>query len=111
LIPVGKNNINKVIEKLFKLGVIGKFEVCDSGVNIHHKYWIFNPYLHFNGKTIKARRLHSVRQNILCSPRRFLGSHKDNKEDMKVYMKLLLCLGGAKSLFRDKLTLIRDLRS
>jgi hypothetical protein len=58
-IPVGKNDINKVIDKLFKLGVIGKFEVYDRREH-HHNYWIFNPYLHFNGKSIKKGRLHYV---------------------------------------------------
>lgn len=51
-LSIDRRKINSIIEKLFKLGVIGKFEVYDSN-EIHHKYWIFNPYLHFNGKTIK----------------------------------------------------------
>ena len=47
-----RNTILKVIDKLFKLGVIGKFEVYEAGEK-HQKYWVFNPYLAFNGKAIK----------------------------------------------------------
>lgn len=47
-----KNNIDKIIDKLFKLGVIGKFEVYEDNQH-HQKYWVFNPFLSFNGKTIK----------------------------------------------------------
>lgn len=49
---VDRRKINDVIEKLFKLGVIGKFQVYDRFEN-HHNYWVFNPYLSFNGKVIK----------------------------------------------------------
>lgn len=47
-----RRTISKVIDKLFKLGVIGKFEVYDSNQQ-HTRYWIFNPYLSFNGNVIK----------------------------------------------------------
>lgn len=46
-----RRTIMKVIDKLFKLGVIGKFEVYNANVE-YTKYWIFNPYLSFNGKVI-----------------------------------------------------------
>lgn len=46
-----RNTISKIIDKLFKLGVIGKFEVYEKH-EIHKKYWLFNPYLSFNGKSI-----------------------------------------------------------
>ncbi len=49
---VSRNIVSKYIDKLFKLGVIGKFEVYDAN-KIHHKYWVFNPYLSFNGDKIK----------------------------------------------------------
>lgn len=49
---IGINSVSKIIDKLFKLGVIGKFEVYDR-FESHQIYWIFNPYLSFNGKTIK----------------------------------------------------------
>jgi len=52
VLKVDKNNVSKIIDKLFKLGVIGKFEVYNTG-EVHHKYWLFNPYLSFNGKGIK----------------------------------------------------------
>lgn len=50
-----KNNINKIIDKLFSLGVIGKFEVSEviEGFDTElKKYWIFNPFLSFNGKVV-----------------------------------------------------------
>ena len=49
---VNRNIIGKIIDKLFKLGVIGKFEVYDRH-ETHHKYWVFNPFLSFNGNVIK----------------------------------------------------------
>jgi predicted transcriptional regulator len=49
---VDRRKILTIIEKLFKLGVIGKFQVYDRFEN-HHNYWVFNPYLSFNGKIIK----------------------------------------------------------
>lgn len=51
-LSIDKNKVTSIIDKLFKLGVIGKFEVYDR-FETHHNYWVFNPYLSFNGKTIK----------------------------------------------------------
>ena len=51
-LSIDKNKVTNIVDKLFKLGVIGKFEVYDR-FETHHNYWIFNPYLSFNGKTIK----------------------------------------------------------
>lgn len=53
---VDRRYVTKIINKLFNLGVIGKFEVAET-LNMSdepelHKYWIFNPYLAFNGKVI-----------------------------------------------------------
>ena len=48
---VDRRYIRKMITKLFKLGVIGKFEVYEVH-EVHKKYWLFNPYLSFNGKNI-----------------------------------------------------------
>jgi predicted transcriptional regulator len=47
-----RNTIAKIIDKLFRLGVIGKFEVYTIN-ETYQNYWIFNPYLSFNGKIIK----------------------------------------------------------
>lgn len=58
VLKIDKNNVAKIIEKLFKLGVIGKFEVYNQ-FEVHHKYWLFNPYLSFNGKGIK-KDVHSL---------------------------------------------------
>jgi hypothetical protein len=49
---IDRSMVEKTIDKLFKLGVIGKFEVYDR-LEKHHKFWLFNPYLSFNGKVIK----------------------------------------------------------
>lgn len=47
-----RNTVMKDIDKLFKLGVIAKFEVYEKN-EVHKKYWVFNPYLMFNGKDIQ----------------------------------------------------------
>lgn len=49
---VDRRKINLIIDKLFKLGVLGKFEIYEHNEQ-HMKYWVFNPYLSFNGNTIK----------------------------------------------------------
>lgn len=48
-----RNTIKKIIERLLKLGVIGEFKVYDIN-EIHQKYWVFNPFLSFNGNVIKS---------------------------------------------------------
>lgn len=52
-LSVGRKYVDSNIDKLFKLGVIGKFEVYNANEQ-HTKYWVFNPYLSFNGNVIKA---------------------------------------------------------
>ena len=53
VLKISKNNVSKVLKKLFELGVYGKFEVVKVGVP-YTKYWVFNPYLVFSGKIIKS---------------------------------------------------------
>jgi len=48
-ISIGKVTI--VFSRLFTLGVYGKWEVSELGKG-RTKYWIFNPYLSFNGKRV-----------------------------------------------------------
>jgi|TARA_R110000851_G_scaffold48002_1_gene116345 hypothetical protein len=43
--------IKKILDKLFKLGVYAKFAVSDKNYK-EKKYWVFNPYLSFNGTHI-----------------------------------------------------------
>lgn len=50
-LKIDKNKVTKVVDKLFKLGVIAKFEVYER-YEQHHNYWILNPYLVYNGRTI-----------------------------------------------------------
>jgi len=49
---IDRRKVFAIVDKLFKLGVIGKFEVYDR-FDVHHDYWVFNPYLSFNGIGIK----------------------------------------------------------
>jgi len=53
-----RRNIMKYIDKLFSLGVIAKFEIAELGTTSPltqiNKYWIFNPYLSFNGKVVHS---------------------------------------------------------
>lgn len=52
VLEVSVNRVNQYIKKLFRLGVIGKFEVYNHN-EVYTKYWVFNPYLVFNGNVIK----------------------------------------------------------
>lgn len=44
-------SVRKHVDRLFKLGVIAKFEIYEHDAQ-YKKYWIFNPYLSFNGARI-----------------------------------------------------------
>ena len=50
---IGVGSVKYVIDRLFQLGVFGKFEVVNSKRE-HTKYWVFNPYLMFTGRYLKA---------------------------------------------------------
>lgn len=51
-LKIDRSVVDKTMDRLFKLGVIGKFEVYDR-YEKYHNFWLFNPYLSFNGKVIK----------------------------------------------------------
>ena len=46
-----KRAITKILAKLYDLGVYAKFSVTDKDYK-EKKYWMFNPYLSFNGTHI-----------------------------------------------------------
>lgn len=50
---VNKNLIGITLHKLWKLGVYAKFEAYKPD-KPYTKYWIFNPYLSFNGRLIQS---------------------------------------------------------
>lgn len=49
-----RNTAKKTFNKLFDLGVFARFEVTEHD-KIYKKYWVFNPYLAFNGKAINKK--------------------------------------------------------
>lgn len=48
---IGKNQVKPVLQKLFDLGVYGKFAVAEAD-KPYTNYWILNPYLQFNGRVL-----------------------------------------------------------
>lgn len=54
---VSMGKVKATFEKLFNLGVYGKFEVVDwENEEFRHKrYWVFNPFLSCNGNSIDNR--------------------------------------------------------
>lgn len=48
---ISRGKVKSIFDRLFTLGVYGKFEVSDSNFK-HTKYWVFNPYLSHNGKVV-----------------------------------------------------------
>jgi len=48
---VSKNKVKRMLDRLFNMGVYGKFELVEENKE-YTKYWILNPYIAFNGKTI-----------------------------------------------------------
>lgn len=51
LLSTSRNDIKLVTDKLYELGVFGKFSYHATTTNFKN-YWIFNPYLTFNGNKI-----------------------------------------------------------
>jgi hypothetical protein len=51
---ISTGKVRTVFDKLFAEGVYGRFEVTrvDSGFT---KYWVFNPFLSFNGAFVHIR--------------------------------------------------------
>ena len=52
-LKVNRRDVKTILNKLFSLGVYGKFEVVKQDVG-YTKYWILNPYIRFKGKTIDS---------------------------------------------------------
>ena len=63
-----KRAINKILKKLYDLGVYGKFSVTDANYK-EKKFWIFNPFLSFNGTHIDEDTL-ILFQNTRFSPKK-----------------------------------------
>ncbi len=53
IMGVGVNKAKAISEKLFKMGIYARFEVSEVDCE-YKKYWIFNPYLSFNGRVIET---------------------------------------------------------
>jgi hypothetical protein len=53
LLDVSKNIVKPILNKLWDLGVYGKFDIKEAD-KPYTKYWIFNPYLSFNGRIISS---------------------------------------------------------
>ena len=53
ILKVGKNKVDKVLKRLFEIGVYGRFEVYDKN-KPYTKFWLLNPYLSFDGKLIRS---------------------------------------------------------
>ena len=53
LFGISRNKVTPTLKKLFQLGVYAKFEVVKPDVP-YTKYWILNPFLSFNGRTLDS---------------------------------------------------------
>lgn len=53
ILDMSKNKVRPILEKLWNLGVYGKFEVKQAD-KPYTKYWVLNPYLSFSGKIINS---------------------------------------------------------
>ena len=49
---IHRNSVNKMFNKLFKLGVYAEFKF--ASINGIKHYWVLNPYISFYGKTISS---------------------------------------------------------
>lgn len=60
ILGVDRRSIKERLDKLFELGVIANFEITDPVNKMEstiNGFWVFNPYLSFNGNAISARVL------------------------------------------------------
>jgi hypothetical protein len=53
VLDVSKNKVKPILDKLWDLGVYGRFDVKEAD-KPYTKYWLFNPYLSFSGKLIHS---------------------------------------------------------
>jgi len=53
VLAVSKNKVKPILDKLWDLGVYGRFDVKEAD-KPYTKYWLFNPYLSFSGKLIHS---------------------------------------------------------
>jgi hypothetical protein len=60
---IGVNKAKSVSKKLFDMGVFAKFDVREVDME-YKKYWIFNPYLSFNGRVIDTSMKNLFRNTI-----------------------------------------------
>lgn len=51
---VSKTTVKADLDKLFKEGVFAKFELYEDKYK-HTRYWVFNPYLSYNGRGIHRK--------------------------------------------------------
>lgn len=65
ILGVSKNMVNPILEKLYILGVYGRFDVYEVN-KPYTKYWVFNPYLSFQGKLLKSD-IASLFKNTHCA--------------------------------------------
>lgn len=50
---VDRRKLKKSLDKLFNMGVYGRFEVVDKNKG-YTKYWLLNPYISFEGSLINS---------------------------------------------------------
>lgn len=62
-----RRSVSKILKRLFDLGVYGKFAVTDANYDMQ-RYWMFNPYLSFNGTHIEESTLRLF-ENTRFSPK------------------------------------------
>jgi len=74
---LSKNMVKPILNKLFNLGVYGKFETVDFEKG-YTNYWIFNPYLSFSGKMIKSE-IASLFKNTHCAKAFYDSEYKIQK--------------------------------
>jgi len=53
ILDVSKNKVKPILDRLWDYGVYGRFDVKEAHIP-YTKYWVFNPYLSFNGKLIHS---------------------------------------------------------
>lgn len=49
---IDRRRMKKILDKLYKLGIYGKWEIHSVSKGNNQKSWVFNPYLFFNGTVI-----------------------------------------------------------
>jgi RNAse (barnase) inhibitor barstar len=78
---VSVNIIGKALKKLWHLNVYGTRKIYDRDLGKDLEYWVFNPYLSFNGVTIEKGLCEQFENSIFAKKSKYGMYDKSNSKE------------------------------